>query len=709
MIKQVRSWWKDSNVPYLIGRKKMDPSMCKGETHIPNEFLQDFLHANKGEYVPNGQSRKIQLRYNGMKYEGELRSIDQRYRNLYHIDFRGNKDFQEFLKNIFHVSFEYYINQKRKEVPPGMEEYIEFYETDQPFVYDIKLLPVGGSQTEDAQPSNHNVNVWWVNQGRTFQQELEEGILWAPTTNSEGRSFFHWDIMKEVKVGDLILHYSNGALRCISQVEQEAIIAPKPESMAKSGWQEEGRLIKTSYHMLEPAIPFQIFVEPVKQLQIPQGPVNSANRVNQGYLFRFTPQALSIIQSLTPHVNWPPFSRLQQEGESSTVPTRSVKEVVEHIKSYIKSKGFHYPENLIENFYLSLKSKPFTILAGISGTGKTKLIKLFAEAVGATDENGQFELIPVRPDWSDPADLIGYTDLNMTFRPGRLTELILRASRPENRWKPYFLCLDEMNLARVEHYFSDILSILETQRWKHGQIVTDTLVSKETLALSSRGEGEAFSDLIIPDNLFIVGTVNMDETTHPFSKKVLDRANTIEFNYIQLASYPEITDTPPPQLERQPATIFRSEFLQLVDAYKEYQDIIHDTTEKLVQINQILEEINAQVGFRVRDAICFYLIYNRKYQLISDDEALDVQILQKILPRIQGTGQSVMRVLLGLLRLCANQQKSVEDMLLEPEEYYKPWLKVTSTTNAPYPHSARKIAYMIRRLEEHGFTSFWVS
>ncbi|WP_309119868.1 MrcB family domain-containing protein [Paenibacillus sp.] len=397
------------------------------------------------------------------------------------------------------------------------------------------------------------------------------------------------------------------------------------------------------------------------------------------------------------------------DQEEGVVLELTVGERLQRINAFIKSKGFNYPTNMIENFYLSLKTKPFTILAGISGTGKTKLIKLFAEAVGATEENGQFVLIPVRPDWSDPADLIGYTDLSMTFRPGKLTELILRASEPENKEKPYFLCLDEMNLARVEHYFSDILSILETQRWKDGRIVTDTVVSKDLLASSLNGAGETFSDLMIPENLFIVGTVNMDETTHPFSKKVLDRANTIEFNFIQLASFPDFELTTSSSPVPQPSAFLRSDFLQLIDAYAEHKALIQNTTETLVGINEILEEINAHVGFRVRDAICYYLIYNDKFQLMPENDALDFQILQKILPRIQGTGQSVLRVLLGLLRICTDQKKSLEDMLMEPEQYYQQWLKGSSTTKAIYPQSARKIAYMIRRLEEHGFTSFWVS
>lgn len=378
------------------------------------------------------------------------------------------------------------------------------------------------------------------------------------------------------------------------------------------------------------------------------------------------------------------------------------------IKGYIEQKGFSYPKLLLENFYLSLKTKPFVILAGISGTGKTKLVKLFAEAVGATGDNGQFSLIPVRPDWSDPSDLLGYKDLSGVFRLGRLTEILIEATKPENRNKPFFICLDEMNLARVEHYFSDILSILESQSWQNDRIQTDALVAQDLLNAS--GLGHFTRNLNIPDNVFIIGTVNMDETTHPFSKKVLDRANTIEFNYIELQDFPGMEEvTERAAAEVVPSSFIRMDYLQLQDAYGDHTDLIRNTTEKLVRINRILEEIHAHIGFRVRDAVCFYMVYNQRFGLMSKEQAFDLQLLQKILPRIQGSSQSIKRVLIELMLLCTNQRKSIEEMMNDASELYKPWRRYAEAPPAVYPQSAQKLAYMLRRLEEDGFTSFWLS
>jgi hypothetical protein len=169
----------------------------------------------------------------------------------------------------------------------------------------------------------------------------------------------------------------------------------------------------------------------------------------------------------------------------------STPEVIEHVYSYITSKGFYYEKEEVTNFFYSLKTKPFVILSGISGTGKTKIVQWFAESVGATENNGQFTLIPVRPDWSDGSDLLGYTDIKGEFKEGPLTSVLKKAiDHPE---QPYFVLLDEMNLARVEHYFSDLLSVMESRKWEDRELVTSTILSKEV----------AGRDIYLPANVYI--------------------------------------------------------------------------------------------------------------------------------------------------------------------------------------------------------------
>ncbi|MEK4009402.1 McrB family protein [Paenibacillus sp. FSL H3-0333] len=600
-------------------------------------------------------------------------------------------------------------------VPEDQAEYIDFYATGFPFEYRLEFLTY--------QP---NPSVWWVNQGTSIQAEKEEGILWAPLLNTQGRKLYHWETMKEVQEGDIVLHYSNKAIRYVSQVTAAAVEAPKPSSMANTGWQEEGRLIRTTYVELIPPIALQQFNQQIMQLNITQGPLHTGGGVNQGYLFRFSRQGLQVLQALTAEVNWPEFAILDQEEAASNMESlrevipilppsdTSISTFLHHIQSHIRRQGFFFPEHLIENFYLSLKAKPLVILAGISGTGKTRLVKLFAEALGATRDNGRFRLIPVRPDWSDPADLLGYKDLSGRFQPGPVMQVFVEARQPENRHQPYFICLDEMNLARVEHYFSDLLSVLETQEWREGEIQTQALISPA--ALGNPEDERTYGGLGIPENVFLIGTVNMDETTHPFSKKVLDRASTLEFNYINLQQYPQeaVQDADVPALLAELNHLFvRSDYLKLADAYDNYQELVVRTTGRLVKINALLEDIHAHVGFRVRDAVCFYMIYNERYGLMDEEEAFDWQLLQKILPRIQGSHSSVRRVLLSLIKEAIGNGTSLtfnmELLMEDASPLYLAWAGGKTPPGLKHPQSARKLAYMLRRLEEDGFTSYWLS
>lgn len=729
MIKQLRSWWKDTEIPNLIGRKKVDFSIFRDGTHIPVEFHPDFLEANQGQQPNLGEGIKVKLIYEDRNYEATLFKIDQvsASREALQLRYNGNQTLKDLLIETFKHSYSYIMQERTNQladdakkpqvvVPEDQAEYIDFYATGIPFEYRLEFI------TYKAKP-----NVWWVNQGATIKEEKEEGILWAPLLNAQGRKLYHWETMKEVKQGDIILHYSNKAIRYVSQVTDAAVEAPKPGSMAKTNWQEEGRLVRTEYVELIPPIVLQQFNQQIMQLNLTQGPLHSGGGVNQGYLFRFSRQALQVLQSLTAEVSWPDFAILDQdeaasdmEGLREVIPIlppsdSSIPTFLHQIQSQIRRQGFFFPEHLIENFYLSLKTKPFVILAGISGTGKTRLVKLFAEALGATRDNGQFTLIPVRPDWSDPADLLGYKDLSGRFQPGPMTKVFVDARQPENQHKPYFICLDEMNLARVEHYFSDMLSVLETQEWREGMIQTQDLIAP-TLLDTPEDQAE-YGSLGIPENVFLIGTVNMDETTHPFSKKVLDRANTLEFNYINLQQYPDMSEQgeadDPAELAELNHLFLRSDYLQLVDAYDVNKELVVRTTERLVKINALLEDIHAHVGFRVRDAICFYMIYNARYKLMSEEEAFDWQLLQKILPRIQGSHSSVRRVLLNLMKGALGTGSGVTvdlpKLMDDASPLYMRWAAGQTPPTAKHPQSARKLAFMLRRLEEDGFTSYWLS
>lgn len=389
------------------------------------------------------------------------------------------------------------------------------------------------------------------------------------------------------------------------------------------------------------------------------------------------------------------FKRISEDLYTITIKAgeaqMTTKDKVSAIKAYIASQGFTYESDLIENFYLSLKSKPFVILAGTSGTGKTRLVKLFAKAIGA-----KLKVVPVRPDWSDSSDLFGHNDLSGQFHPGAIIDFIKEAEKDLS--KPYFLCLDEMNLARVEYYLSDFLSIIETREVNDsGVIVTDPLID-ETYYQKDTAKTQ-YGKIYIPENLYIVGTVNMDETTFPFSKKVLDRANTIEFSLVNLmAKVKSNGQATEQQLDN---SFLKSDYLYLRDC--DDDELINDVCSELESLNQMLVKANLHVGYRVRDEICFYMMNNKNADLLKFDIAFDHEIMQKILPRIQGSSSAIKDVLAEMFVKCAGDYSGFTG-----STEYEQMNAYIESKSCKYPNSAKKIAFMMRRYIEDGFTSYWL-
>jgi len=216
---------------------------------------------------------------------------------------------------------------------------------------------------------------------------------------------------------------------------------------------------------------------------------------------------------------------------------------------------------------------------------------------------------------------------------------------------------------------------------------------KSPLLLSKETAGE---DIYLPSNVYIVGTVNMDETTHPFSKKVLDRANTIEFNRVDLSYLNylgELVKISPIALKQE---LLESKYLFLKDVYTNNPDLVYQVTDELEKVNKILEKLQAHVGYRVRDEICMYIMYSEEGQVMEFNQAMDRSLLQKILPRISGSDSRTKDVLDELIDLCTSPIRVSEDD------------ENVDLTYAKYPKSAEKLIEMRRRLVD-GFTSFWIS
>ena len=690
MNKQVRSWSQPKGRKNLIGRKKIDWSMFVNGTHIPKEFHQDFAEANHGNVEP-GQTRKIILLIDDKRYEASLTNIvrkDANYKPALQLRYDKNEELKSLMKRLFKVSYNYIKTNKRKDskspvlTPPDLEEFIEFYKTDTPFVYEVNIL---------NKVRNNSLNFWWVNQGKTHNQEKNGGYLWAPQKSQQGRPLSHHVDLLKANIGDIVFCYSESEIRAIGIVKKNAIKSPKPTEIANHNWQEDGYLLELTYYPLKSTIHKNVI--PISWREKEVGPFDKNGNVKQGYFFSVSEEFIQKVFNQFKE-KFPDDIKNKLMGYEFTSGIGNVgekgmsnEELSSHIHAYIQSKGFLYSEEEVSNLFLSLKTKPFVILSGISGTGKTKMVQWFAESLGANEQNGQLTIIPVRPDWNDGSDLLGYVDIKGDFKEGPLTKIIREAdANPEY---PYFVLLDEMNLARVEHYFSDILSIMESRKRKGNGFVTSVVLSKDITKYEK--------DLMLPSNLYVIGTVNMDETTHPFSKKVLDRANTIEFNRVELSNLDFLKDLEEVAPQPIKSVVLNAEYLHLKDVYPSYPELVERTTAFLERVNQELKRMNAHVGYRVRDEICFYLAYNEQGELMSEEQALDHCILQKILPRISGSDKRVEDMLIGLFRVLTNK------------EYMEDGEAMLDAEKSPYPYSAKKVLEMLGRLKDDGFTSFWIS
>ncbi|MFZ3060758.1 MAG: hypothetical protein WA102_13610 [Candidatus Methanoperedens sp.] len=378
--------------------------------------------------------------------------------------------------------------------------------------------------------------------------------------------------------------------------------------------------------------------------------------------------------------------------------------LVNQIHDYIRLKGFIFELDLIKNYYISLKTKPFVILTGISGTGKTKLAEYFADAV-VEDYDKQFKLIPVRPDWTDDKYLVGYYNpITKEYMSTDFIKLLIKAKLDPNN--PYFVCLDEMNLARVEYYFSKFLSGLESkdkmihlheigdyalqqndkidnleefsdlqERYEKNEIAETELRELEVKGLVTSSNHTLIpSKIEIPKNLYFTGTVNMDETTFQFSPKVLDRANTIEilgpskqddfFNRIE--DIPDKTGIP---------ELFKDDIKKQQNY--EWPEELKDKIWKLYEILQKddTHRYDLHFGHRTVNEIGNYL--GNSQGLLDQETAFDLQILQKILPKIKG-------------------DESIKDLLKNLKDKIK-----------PYRLSNEKLTIIEQRLKDRMYTSFF--
>lgn len=403
--------------------------------------------------------------------------------------------------------------------------------------------------------------------------------------------------------------------------------------------------------------------------------------------------------------------------------------------SQLNAKSVSFDKNLLT----AMKTKPFLLLAGISGTGKSRIVKQMAfescpnvEALrGDKTSPGNYQLIEVKPNWHDSTEVLGYESEigGKHYVATPFVKFLVKAMCYPD--VPFFVCMDEMNLAPVEQYFAEFLSVLESRKLVDGKITSESLIDAdifaskdyelklqdELLGLELKEESAAdgyvriisgkLSDekqkiydklkkegLRIPSNLIVVGTVNMDETTHQFSRKVIDRAMTIEMN-IEDSEGPfvnffmdckdlDYSDTPQTKELFLPTVVQAKEALdKLSEGDKKH--LIENIPTILHNLNQALNGTPFKIAYRVQNELVIYFYELRQEKENVDvsapdllNKAMDAILMLKVLPRIEGD----------------------EDLLKEP---LGELLKFTVS----YDEAHKKIKEMQTRLENGYFTSFW--
>lgn len=364
-----------------------------------------------------------------------------------------------------------------------------------------------------------------------------------------------------------------------------------------------------------------------------------------------------------------------------------------------QSRASHFivSENIMFRFVSSLATKQFVILTGLSGSGKTKLAEIFAKWI--CGDKKQYKLIPVGADWTNREPLLGYPnalDLGKYVKPDNgLLNLLIDANKHENKDTPYFIILDEMNLSHVERYFADFLSVME---------------SGEPIPLRPGGQwkDDVPPEINLPDNVFIIGTVNIDETTYMFSPKVLDRANVIEFRVTEEEMKEFLKNPAKPELERLAGkgSGMAADFLAKARAGMDDFAGREEINKRLAEFFAELKKTGAEFGYRTAYEI--HRFADRMIKLtsggedsISINEIIDAAIMQKLLPKLHGSKSRLEPVLKTLMSFCTDDAELKEKLRKGEDE-----LKPEENNKIIFKLSFEKLARMKKRVKQDGFTSY---
>ena len=622
--------WETIEKPNFIGRKYIDKSLFKYGITIPQQYIPKFLDNIQENLIELGKGKNVKLIFDDYEIECDMRNVNRKdvKSQTMQIRYDGKSYFKEYLKNKFSYTYNLIENEERIDT----DEYIDIYKANELNTFYIK------ENTHKNLELHKNV-IDFINtiKSTSMSKSYKIPLLWAFYNNGNIKLKIHED--------DIYNSFKD----FYSKNENSKDLQNQKNTLGYENWG------KKEYIKLAKDNPIKHLADKTSKYFYKENDLFCISGILEPYIHKkeFIQEFKDAIQSLENRY----FKRethILKESDNKYYKEIITTDIIKKVEKYIKNQGYNYTYNQLSNLYLSLKTKPFTILAGISGTGKSKIIRLLADAIQA-----DYTLISVRPDWNDATDLIGYKNLDDKFIKGQLTKTILKAQQNKN--KPHLICLDEMNLARVEYYLSDYLSIIESRKKVGQDIITDNIVEYQ--------ENNETIKLHIPDNIYIIGTVNMDDTTFQFSRKVLDRANTIEFSDVDLDNLFFENNEEKVESLNVSNDFLKTTYLKTMDIELEYREYAKEVNKKIIEINEILKKSQKQFAYRVRDEILFYLVENKKANLLHEDTVFDYQIMQKILPAISGSEESVYQVLIDLLNFVC--ETNTIDSIEEATNYLK--------------------------------------
>ena len=387
--------------------------------------------------------------------------------------------------------------------------------------------------------------------------------------------------------------------------------------------------------------------------------------------------------------------------KKASVEPLAISEIKQSILTMVNFNYNHFIEDsikanykieniLVLRFISSLLTKPFVILTGLAGSGKTKLAQAFA--LWICENNTQYAIVPVGADWTNREPLLGFPNALQAesyVKPeNKALQLIIDALN--NPSKPYFLILDEMNLSHVERYFADFLSAME---------------SKDKIALHSgiKDWDGVPASISLPKNLFVIGTVNIDETTYMFSPTVLDRASVIEFRVTKEDMEDYLASNSPLNLDnlKGKGAGMSESFVALAKGEHPYTGS-NDLQDELVLFFENLKKVGAEFGYRSASEILrFAAVVNKIEPGWETKDIIDAAIMQKLLPKVHGSRRKLDSVLVSLLTLCLTDGEKTTEYLSDKSQF-----EDLPKTQFKYPISAEKIIRMYKNLISNGFTSY---